>query len=278
MKITVLMVTLYILYCIRIGTKPCKYFQLNSPRFDRRSGIFSKLDIDQDIPQKWKLDQRLDDGQYLPLEWPVFIKPEWGQNAAGVERADSPEDLERIRACNKNHKIRYLLQQGATERREFEVFSIRDSVDKERYAVFTVTEAVNDEEPNPINGIYNPGTSYVEITDQFDRSELFQLWQHVNSIGNFNISRASLRANSTADLLAGNFHVIEINLFLPMPINMLDRRFSRKQIFDMIRRYMMSLARITKARDKSLPEKPVFTKIMLYNRQSTLLNYLRAKL
>lgn len=278
MKITVLMVTLYILYCIRIGTKPCKYFQLNSPRFDRRSGIFSKLDIDQDIPQKWKLDQRLDDGRYLPPDWPVFVKPEWGQNAAGVERADNPEELERIRARIKNDKIRYLLQQGATERREFEVFSIRDSVDKQSYAVLTVTEAVNDEEPNPINGIYNPGTSYVEITGQFDRSELCHLWQHMNSIGNFNISRASLRANSTSDLLAGKFHVIEINLFLPMPINMLDRRFSRKQIFDMIRRYMMSLARITKARDKSLPEKPVFTKIMLYNRKSPLLNYLRAKL
>ena len=272
------MVTLYILYCIRIGTKPCKYFQLNSPRFDRRSGIFSKLDIDQDIPQKWKLDQRLDDGRYLPPDWPVFVKPEWGQNAAGVERADNPEELERIRARIKNDKIRYLLQQGATERREFEVFSIRDSVDKQSYAVLTVTEAVNDEEPNPINGIYNPGTSYVEITGQFDRSELCHLWQHMNSIGNFNISRASLRANSTSDLLAGKFHVIEINLFLPMPINMLDRRFSRKQIFDMIRRYMMSLARITKARDKSLPEKPVFTKIMLYNRKSPLLNYLRAKL
>ena len=272
------MVTMYILYCIRIGTKPCKYFQLNSPRFDRRSGIFSKLDIDQDIPEKWKLDQRLDDGHYLPTEWPVFIKPEWGQNASGVERADGPEDLERIRARIKKHEIRYLVQQAAPEKREFEVFSIRDSLDKENYAVFTVTEAVNDTEPNPINGIYNPGTSYVEITDQFDRSELHQLWRHVNSIGNFNISRASLRANSTADLLAGKFHVIEVNLFLPMPINMLDRRFSRSQIFAMIRRYMLSLARITKARDKSLPEKPVFTKIMLYNRKSNLLNYLRARL
>lgn len=78
--------------------------------------------------------------------------------------------------------------------------------------------------------------------------------------------------------MAGRFHVIEVNLFLPMPINMLDRRYGLKQIFDMIRRYMMSLARITKARDKSLPEKPVFTKIMLYNRESRLLNFLRAKI
>ena len=41
----------------------------------------------------------------------------------------------------------------------------------------------------------------------------------------------------------------------------------------MVWNYMVALARITRARDKSLPEKPVFTKIMLYNPQSPLLNY-----
>ncbi|MGI9317789.1 MAG: hypothetical protein ACR2QW_10680 [bacterium] len=278
MKITVSMVILYILYCIRIGTKPCKYFQLNSPRFDRHSGIFSKLEIDQDIPPEWRLAQRYDDGQYLPAVWPVFIKPEWGQNAAGVERADNDEDLTRIRSRIQDKSVRYLIQQGAPELREFEVFSIRHSRDHNEYAVLTVTEAVNETEPNPINGIYNPGTEYVEITARFDQSELLQLWQLVNRIGHFNISRASLRADSLEDLLEGRFHVIEVNLFLPMPINMLDRRYGWDQIFDMIRRYMMCLARITKARDKSLPEKPVFTKIMLYNRKNPLLNYLRAKI
>lgn len=278
MTITVAMVILYILYCVRIGTKPCKYFQLNSPRFDRHEGIFSKLDIDQDIPSEWRLDQHYDDGDFVPESWPVFIKPEWGQNAAGVERADGPEDLARIRDRTQHEDIRYLVQQGAQESREFEVFSIRDSDDHGQYAVLTVTEAVNESEPNPINGIYNPSTSYVEITERFDQSELQQLWQLISRIGCFNISRASLRADSPEDILGGKFHVIEVNLFLPMPINMLDRRYSWMQIFAKIRSYMMSLARITKTRDKSLPEKPVFTKIMLYNRKSPLLNYLRAKI
>ncbi|MGB5706017.1 MAG: hypothetical protein WBM41_04245 [Arenicellales bacterium] len=278
MKITVTMVILYILYCIRIGTKPCKYFQLNSPCFDRHEGIFSKLDIDQYIPQEWRLEQRYDDGEVVPEYWPVFVKPEWGQNAAGVERADSPQDLTEIRKRTKNERVKFLLQQAAPESREFEIFSMRHYHDQNNYAVLTVTEAVNESEPNPINGIYNPSTKYVEITEQFDSTQIGQLWQHVNRIGHFNISRASVRANSLEDLMVGRFHVIEVNLFLPMPINMLDRRYGLKQILDMIRRYMMSLARITKARDKSLPEKPVFTKIMLYNRESRLLNFLRAKI
>lgn len=278
MKITVTMVILYILYCIRIGTKPCKYFQLNSPCFDRQEGIFSKLDIDQFIPKEWRLEQRYDDGEAIPEYWPVFVKPEWGQNAAGVERADSPQDLAEIRKRTKNERVKFLIQQAAPESREFEIFSMRHHNDQNNYAVLTVTEAVNESEPNPVNGIYNPNTQYVEITEHFDSAQLGQLWQHMNRIGHFNISRASVRANSLEDLMAGRFHVIEVNLFLPMPINMLDRKYGVKQVFAMIRRYMLSLARITKARDKSLPEKPVFTKIMLYNRESRLLNFLRAKI
>ena len=91
------MVIIYILDCIRIGTKPCKYFQLNSAAFDREQGIFSKLAIDQRIPPEWRLHQQYEDGKTVPETWPVFVKPEWGQNAAGVKRADNPAQLEQIR-------------------------------------------------------------------------------------------------------------------------------------------------------------------------------------
>jgi len=272
------MVITYILFCIRIGTKPCKYFQLNSPRFDREQGIFSKLDIDEDIPPRWRLEQRYDDGKFVPTQWPVFIKPEWGQNAAGVRRADNIEQLQQIRAEVQGSRIQYLLQQSAPETREYEVFSLRHHEDKSKYAVLTVTEAVNDQEINPVNSIYNAATRYVEITGQFSPEQLEALWQTVNQLGQFNISRASLRANSVDDLVAGHFHVIEVNLFVPMPINMLDARYGTKEIFSMILDYMMSLARITRARDKSLVEKPVFTKIMLYNRESRLLNFVRDRI
>jgi len=270
MTITIAMVITYILLCIRVGTKPCKYFQLNSKQFDGREGIFSKLAIDDSIPAEWRLEQQYDTPGYIPTRWPVFLKPEWGQNAAGVRRADNIDQLDARRSENAERSIRYLVQEAAPEKRHHK--------DKSRYAILTVTEAVNDSEENPVNSIYNPDTGYVEITDQFSSAQLDWLWQLINRMGNFNISRASLRANSVEDLLAGRFHVIEINLFLPMPINMLDKRYGPRKIAGMVLQYMMSLARLTRERDKSLKEKPVFTKIMLYNRTSPLLNYLRARI
>lgn len=272
------MVIVYILDCIRIGTKPCKYFQLNSAVFDRNLGIFSKLAIDAAIPDQWRLAQRYHDGEYRPTRWPVFVKPEWGQNAAGVERADNPDALAAIRKRIQGSGINYLIQQGAPESREFEVFSMRSHKHQSEFALLTVTEVVNTGEPNPVNSIYNTNTRYVEITDKFDHHSQQLLWHYVNRMGYFNISRAGLRANSIAELIAGRFHVIEVNLFLPMPINMLDRRYSRIDTFKLVTRYMMCLARLTAARDKSLVEKPVFTKIMMYHRKNRIINFIRARI
>lgn len=272
------MVITYILSCIRIRTKPCKYFQLNSPLFNGKEGIFSKIEIDELIPSEWRLQQQYDDGRFEPTAWPVFVKPEWGQNAAGIQRADDLASLNRIRKENADEKIRFLIQQGAPESREFEVFALRHHADKSKYSIFSITEAVNHSERDPVNSITNPGTEYVEITEKFSEDQLQAIWRLVNRIGNFNISRTSFRADSIEDLVAGKFHVIEVNLFVPMPIHMLDSRYSVKDIISMVLRYMMRLALITKARDKTLPEKPVFTKIMLYNRTSPVLNFLRSKI
>ncbi len=269
------MVALFMLISVLIGTKPCKYFQLNSRWFDGRKGIFSKLDIDRLIPERWRLHQRYDDGEFLPASWPVFVKPEWGQNAAGVRRADNAEELAEIRRQNAGQRIPYLVQAGAPERREYEVFWIREPGSRE-FAILTVSEVLNDSERDPVNSVHNPATRYVEITEQFTALELDRLQKLMQEFGDFGIARASLRADSKADVLAGAFHVIEINLFIPMPINLLDARYRWWEQLAMVRRYMVALARVTRARDKSLPEKPVFTKSMLYNRESPLLNRWRA--
>ena len=272
------MVIVYILDCIRIGTKPCKYFQLNSAAFDRQQGIFSKIAIDEQIPEQWRLDQRYEDGSWMPQIWPVFVKPEWGQNAAGVRRADNIEELADIREQVKGSDIRYLIQQSAPERREFEVFSMRSHQDKGDFSLLTITEAVNTSERDPVNSVFNESTQYVEITDQFNDEQQQILWQYLNRIDCFNICRASMRADSIEDLLAGRFHVIEVNLFLPMPINLLDKRYGRWDIFRMVIHYMMCLALLTRARDKNLVEKPVFTKIMTYNRKNRVINFIRARI
>ena len=278
MIITVCMVVTYILWCIRLGTKPCKYFQLNSPYFDRREGIFSKIEIDSAIPQKWRLEQFYDDGQRLPSSYPAFLKPEWGQNAKGIIKVTTDEELVEARKGLATEQIRYLVQQGAKQGREFEIFSIRHDTKQSEYAILTVTEAVNTSEANPVNSIYNSNTNYCEITEKFSEEQKHRLWGFVSEIGSFNISRMSVRADSIEDLLEGHFHVIEINLFLPMPINMLDKRHSITDRCKMVLTYMKQLAKITRARDKTRQEKPVFTKIMLYDRRGSIPNYLRNRL
>jgi hypothetical protein len=272
------MVATYMLDCVLIGTKPCKYFQLNSATFNADSGIFSKLEIDQLIPEKWRLQQRPLNDAAAPGSFPVFVKPEWGQNSNGIIRVDDQQTLDELRQRLSTSPIQYLVQQASPEKQEFEIFSMLHHQDKQRFAEFTITRVENTTEAYPVNGIYNADTSYREITDQFSPDEKQRLWQMMGEIGRFGISRVGLRADSTEDLLAGKFHVIEVNLFVPMPINMLDPRYGFFTLWRLVRRYMMSLARLTKARDKTLKEKPVFTKMWLYNRSSPTLNYLRNRI
>ena len=272
------MVVTYILWCIRIGTKPCKYFQLNARYFNQKKGIFSKIEIDELIPKRWRLSQFYDDNERKPECYPVFIKPEWGQNAKGIVRAKGAQELQQAREALVDSGIRHLIQQQAPENQEFEIFSIRHHLHQDQYAIFTITEAVNDAEKNPINSIYNHHTRYVEVTDCFCESDKSRIWGYLGEIGQFNIARMSVRANGKQDLVDGRFHVIEINLFLPMPINFLDNKYQWQDIRRLVKQYMLALAQITWARDKTQPTKPVFTKVMLYDRKSRLLNYFREKL
>ena len=278
MKITYLMVATYIFDCILIRTKPCKYFQLNSPYFNAEEGIFSKLDIDKLIPAKWRLKQDLVANCIQPEDFPVFIKPEWGQNSNGIVKADNQSSYNKLRQQLKSSKVKYLVQQAAPETQEFEIFSILSHENPHRYSELTITRVDNSTEGYPVNSIYNPDTQYREITEEFSHAEKEKIWQLMGEIKRFGIARVGLRANCKESLLSGKFHIIEINLFVPMPINMLDSRYNFYDLWQFVTRYMMSLALITRARDKSLKQKPVFTKLMLYNRTNPVLNFFREQL
>lgn len=267
MKLTAVMVATYIADCCLIGTKPCKYFQLNAPYFNDEKGIFSKIDLDRLFPEEWRLPQRIDDGTFEPDKFPVFVKPEWGENAAGIFRADNHEELNAIRKKIRHTDVPYLVQQCADEAREYEIFSLRHHQDPDGYSIFSVTEVRNAREQNPVNSIHNPDTTYHDITDQLSSNQQNQLWKLVGRVGRFGISRLSVRANTRDDLIDGIFHIIEINLFTPMPIHMLDKKYSNRDRWRMVRHYMMDLARTTKTRDKSLPEKPVYTSLMSFTRK-----------
>lgn len=277
-RVTCLIVATYVIDSLLIRTRPWKFFQLNSTVFNHKEGIFSKIEIDKLIPDKWRLPQCYDDGKSVPEQFPVFVKPEWGQNANGIFRANNPAELSRVRQLTQDSGIKYLVQQAATETLEFEIFWILHDQNPDQYADLTITQVINEVETNPVNGVNNPDTVYREISDQFDEHQKQALWDMLGEIGRFGISRVGLRADSIPDLLAGRFHIFEINLFIPMPINILDANYDFFDSWRLIRLYMMSLARITKARNKATEEKPVFTKIMLYNRSSPLLNFIRKRI
>ncbi len=267
MHITIIMILTYISCCARVGTGPWNYFQMNARYFSDDQGIFSKLSIDTLIPDRWRLYQEIDNENITPASFPVFLKPEWGQNAHGIHRADDLADLNRLRVELSGKPQRYILQQAAEGQHEFEIFNINARQKHNERDVVTVTEAVNLSEHYPINSKYNRNTRYVDVTKQFDEASLAQLSGYVNEIGDFGISRMSVRAHSRADLLAGRFHVIEINLFLPMPINLLDESYSWVQRLRFIGSSMMSLAYATKAIKPVAKPQPIFSKMMLYGRE-----------
>jgi len=271
MHITLILIVTYIACCVRVGAAPWKYFQLNARYFSKDQGIFSKISIDSLIPERWRLLQISDDPMVFPERYPVFLKPEWGQNAHGIHRADNFQALQAIRhkLKEKDGEQKYILQEGAPGAREFEIFSIDVSKTDGQHDVVTVTEAVNDTEDFPINSKYNTNTRYVDISDKFSQNDLMVLGGYLDEVGHFAISRMSVRADTLDDLIAGNFHVIEINLFLPMPINLLDSSYSWKVRLDFIGHAMMNLARATKA-IKPVDHPPaIFTRMMLYGRRKS---------
>ena len=269
MHITIIMVITYILSCARIATAPWRYWQINSRYFSAEQGVFSKLSTDLLIPERWRLAQSVDSDSLQPSTFPVFLKPEWGQNAHGIHRADDQTQLLTLRTRLENEPQRYLLQEAAPGHREYELFSIDSNRSDDEHDVFTITEAINDSEKFPINSKYNRFTRYADITTQFSTDQQQQLASYLSEIGQFGISRMSVRADSNEDLVAGNFHVIEINLFLPMPINLLDESYTWAQRWRFIRSSMMSLAQATKLIKRSDIQHPIFTRMMLYGRSKS---------
>ena len=133
-------------------------------------------------------------------------------------------DLQQIRKNTANSSLTYLVQEAARESREFEVFYIRDADNPGEFAVMSITEVNNSKEAKyPINGVHNIFSSYTDRSADFSGIKSRLLWKHVSKMGHFRIARVGIKADSEEDLLAGRFHIVEINLFTPMPLNLLDK-------------------------------------------------------
>lgn len=278
MIIRIVLVISYIASCIRLRAKPWRYFQLNADYFNKAKGLYSKQDINDLIPEPWRLSQWIDksttetaDNPNIAAEsYPLFVKPEWGQNSQGILRADNAEELARIRAQrNIKQPMQYLIQEGAKGKIEFEIFAIPCDKSAVRYAMLSVTQVINHSDDDyPINGIYNQQTEYLDITEKLSQEQRDQLWNYIKAIGRFRISRVGVRADSVKQLIAGDFKVIEINLFLPMPLVLLTSNTSTRNKYKTALKCTRLLAKQTKTLPSINKEPVIFFKKLAFIRRT----------
>ena len=254
----------YMLYCVRIGARPWRYFQLNAPWYNNHKKLFSKLEMDAHILDQWRLPQIPLDDHSQPSSWPVFLKPEWGQNAKGIRIAENAEALQRLRPELLASKIPYLLQNAAPGKREFEVFGIRRSAESDDLGVLSVTETLNNStESWPVNSILNSDTRHKSI--QLNSHEQHMLSQQLKQLPAFRIARVGLRADSVQAMLRGEFKIIEINLFVPMPLYLLDEQIPLQTRHEFIRDAMYKLAQLTKSVPLTQQRKSIFWPMFFLN-------------
>lgn len=256
----------YIYWSIRLGIPPWYYFQINAEWYNKEKGFYSKIDIDGHIPKKWRLQQAYLDKSNLPSDFPVFFKPEWGQNSNGVVRIDNAQDF---MGFESSSKIPYIVQYAAHERNEYEVFFIRDAKHKNQLSTLNIAQSINrSNERYPINCIHNKAVTYRDVTSDFNAQELEVLHRYLRELPDFRIARVGLRADSKADLLAGDFHIIEINLFAPFPIHLLDNTISKKSKHQFIKTNMKHLVKVSKTIPKTAFNRFVFSKKIIKHYQS----------
>jgi hypothetical protein len=257
----------YIYWSIRLRIPPWYYFQINAEWYNREKSFYSKIEMDGRIPEKWRLKQTYLDKNTPPTNFPVFLKPEWGQNSNGIVRADSLDEFQAFDASKS--KIPYIVQEVAHELQEYELFYIRHASDSRRLVTLTITRSINNSsERYPINSINNGDVVYQDCTQDFSADELTQLHKHLGELPDFRIARVGLRANSKSDLLSGLFHIIEINLFAPFPINLLDDSVPKEDKYVFIKSNMRSLVEISNTIPKAYFNRFVFIKKIIKHYQS----------
>ena len=263
MLIRILLVLSYILWCCRFLIAPWKYVQLNANYFNQHRQIFSKLDMDLLIPEKWRLMQFVDQGpdqnNKQPEDYPVFMKPEWGQNSQGVCRIDNLLQLQQHRQHRLQNGPRYLIQAAAKGKREFEIFYIPGAATNQSSAIISVTETCNSSDDlMPVNGIFNRDTYYQSCMPHLSSQQLQKIESLFSVIGDFRIARFCARSDSLEALLDEQFSIVEINVYVPMPLILLTKSMTFKSKLNFVFSSMKQLALVTKDIPASQVVKSIF--------------------
>ncbi|MCA1786272.1 MAG: hypothetical protein LC657_09860 [Desulfobacteraceae bacterium] len=257
--IRISLVLRFLLACIRYRAVPWYYFHLNSRFFNPKKGIFSKLEMDALIPEPWRLPQYYFHPRNLPAKYPVFIKPEWGQNANGIVRADNQREFQAFAGTAATCDIPFIVQGAAPGRQEFEIYYLRSSEHAEDYQFLSVTRVTNTcIKAFPVNSIHNPCTRYEEITHDLDHTALETLWGFMKQIGRFRMARVGVKADNLSALISGRFHVVEINLFLPMPLVLLSCNVPLWKKTRIMQQTMSCAARLARTVPRTETREPIF--------------------
>ena len=256
------LISSYIFWTLRHGIPPWRFFQLNAKYFNAEKGVYSKLEIDELIPSQWRVGQKALNPETKPSTYPVFLKPEWGQNSYGIKVIKNPQDFDK--ACNdlKDSKINFIVQDLAQGKKEFEMFTIQDPDRLDDFETLTITEVINEDEDFPINAIHNSSTRYKDRTEEFNSDELETLKTYLKLFPHFKIARVAVKTDSKENLLLGKFNIVEINLFAPMPIHLLDTEHTTQYKNNFIIKNMKTLAIISGKASKKDFKSLLFYKIV----------------
>ena len=291
--------------CITQRVLPLRYFYVHLDYLDAASKIYSKQSINESIPNQWRLKSTLlsieesrdiwKDKIESQFTYPLFLKPEWGENSSGVFRVHDRETLLSVLSKIQQTKQNYICQEAASGEKEYDFFFVKShEKEKEFPDIFscirmepaslvgdgktTLQELFQIQSPqlspetcllsnyNPldvlprdkklrlsfINGV-NHGTRYVSETENLSPLDKKNLWKHLQSLGDFQFARVGISANSLRDIIDGAFQVIEINLFTPFPLDVLDLSLSNKEQRQILQSYMNTLLKTVKQKNNIPP-------------------------
>lgn len=245
----------FIYYSMVLRVRPWRYFQLHAKYFNRKKWIFSKAEIESHIPDIWKLNSTYInniDGiqkQIKQIEdnhsYPVFIKPEWGQNSHGISIVYSREELsDTLKSISKN-STPYVAQQASRYENEFEILYTRDPIKPNEIILQSIVESKNDTcDPHCVNGIHGT-TSYHDILPKFTQDMKLILIEYIQKIWEFRVARIGLKAENIKSMIEWKFEIFEINIFIPFALHLLDKDISKKDKNIFIKKFAKDLVILT---------------------------------
>ncbi|MDC0506028.1 hypothetical protein OAN96_00360 [Candidatus Gracilibacteria bacterium] len=240
-------IIIYILYCIRLWANPWMFFQINNEWFNEKKGFFSKMEMNQLLPKKWQLktykieDIDLDN---FNLEFPVFLKPEYGHRSYGVYIVKNKTQLKDCIKEIRGLYIPYIVQGASKYNEEYEITFINNTQAKSSI-VYSISEAINKNQQKYIIHSTKNGTQYVEHISDLKNSDIKKIESHISRIPS-RVGRISLKSNSIQDIINGDFEIFEINLFLASPLYIQDKEISFTEKCRFMLNYTKDIAKLTK--------------------------------